>query len=154
MTVVDESPGILSDVSIVHDDPGGATPPPGEQGSKPTRILRRYEVVIAAVGAIVLIVRLAGGGFTANLSKESTDGAAAVAPFTEESAPAEVPAAETPEVTFPPSVEAAVPSGSLPADIRTRFTPTTARPAPRSAAGAIGAVAAGGAAPAAASSSS
>src|SRR3954469_19276124 len=33
-----------------------------------TRVLRRYEFVIAAVGVIVLIVRLAGGGFIAHVT--------------------------------------------------------------------------------------
>src|SRR5688572_29640799 len=104
-SVLEDSPTMLGDGLSTNDGGAAAATPPG--GNPVTRLLRRYEVVIGAVGVIVLIVRLAGGGFLADLTGSETESGetASVAPFTPEEPQAATP---TTEATLPPVIENAL----------------------------------------------
>src|SRR4051812_34218148 len=129
-SVVDENTTLVGEM-IPVEAPAG----PEQKSSPVTHVLKRYEVVIAAVGAIVLIVRLAGGGFISHLTKSTGEAAPAVAPFTGSGPDGATGntdlSAEVAPPALPPAIQAALPAGPLPAGIRRAFTPSTvvSRPA-------------------------
>src|SRR4051794_4002787 len=125
-TVVDDNTPLLAETIPVEIRDAGAS---DGKTSRVTHVLKRYEVVIAAVGAIVLIVRLAGGGFISHLTKSSGEAAPAVAPFTgagPDGATGNTDlSADVATPALPPAVQAALPAGPPPASIRQAFTPST-----------------------------
>src|SRR3954452_12187226 len=125
-TVVDENTTLIADMIPVESQDADTSE---RKTSRVTHVLKRYEVVIAAVGAIVLIVRLAGGGFISHLTKSSGEAAPAVAPFTgagPDGATGNTDlSADVATPALPPAVQAALPAGPLPASIRQAFTPST-----------------------------
>src|SRR4051794_10351051 len=97
-----------------------------------TRVLRRYEFVIAAVGVIVLIVRLSGGAFIAHVAKGVSSAAtAAVAPFAAGGTEAGTGAVEA--AAAPSSAPDAETSFSRPAAVIPRSSNVAARQASPSA---------------------
>jgi sugar lactone lactonase YvrE len=91
-----------------------------------TRVLRRYEVAFATVAAIVVVVRMAGGGFIADVAKTVAPLAApVVAPFVGTADAGGQGGTAQPEPTLPAEIQAVLPSGPVPAAVRSAVTPTT-----------------------------